>query len=234
VAFPLFCEYHDGSVFAPLEQGNISTQLTPEQMSLIAYRALCVRTYDQSLPERTFSIVEKYGETSTLNAPEKLPNYNRFLGRDVMLLARQQHEQILLTKDFQKVDGITYLVDTPPCIACSYALIFSDDLYAMMTIIGRQTLTVEDVVVASFFPYPPQHSIFVISWLRGSQRAYVHLNHIINPVPEKEKANFFLFLGFQAPNVYISPPWWRSLSQEHKDNYTKLHLTAGREFSIYV
>jgi hypothetical protein len=60
------------------------------------------------------------------------------------------------------------------------------------------------------------------------------MNHIINPLPEKERLEFFLSLGFQASNVYISPPWWRSLSKEQKENYTKLHLEAGREFAAYV
>jgi hypothetical protein len=54
VAFPLFCEDHDGPVFAPLEQSNLSSQLTAEQMLLIAYCTLCVRSYDQLMPERTF------------------------------------------------------------------------------------------------------------------------------------------------------------------------------------
>jgi hypothetical protein len=125
-------------------------------------------------------------------------------------------------------------VDAPPCIACTNALVPSDALDAMLTITGSQVLTAEDVVVVSFFPNPPQHSVCVISWLRGSQRAWVLLNHLINPVPEKEKPNYFLFLGFQAPYVYISPAWWRSLSQEQKEGSSKLHLTAGREFAEFV
>ena len=184
-------------------------------------------------PERTFAVSEKYGEQSTYNTPEKLPRLNRFLVRDVMLLARQRHEQILLTKDFQQVEGIMYLVEVPPCIACTYALVLSDAFDAILTINGIQVLTAEDVVVVSFFPNPPRHSVFVISWLRGSQRARIHLTHIINPIPEKEKPDYFLNLAFQAPNVYVSPKWWRSLSQEQKEVCMKLHLSAGREFANY-
>ncbi len=234
VTCPLFCKDHDGSVFTPLEQGNFSSQPAPEQMVLIAYRGLCAATYDQMVPERAFAVGEKYGEQSTLNRPEKLPRLHRFLIRDVLLVARQRHEQILLTQDYRQLDGQTYLVNIPPCIACTYALVPSDALDTMMTINGLQTLTAEDVVVFSFLPYPPLQSVFVISWLRGSRRARVLLDHIINPVPEKEKPEFFLSLGFQASNVYVSPKWWKSLSEEQKAYYTKLHLAAGREFAEMV
>jgi len=234
VTCTLFCEDHDGPIFAPLEQGNLSSQPGLEQFSLIAYRALCAATYDQMAPERAFAVGNKYGERSTLNRPETLPRLNRFLIRDVLLVARQRHEQILITQDYQQVDGKTFLVNIPPCIACTYALVPSDSLDAMVTINGSQTLTAQDVVVFSFLPYPPLQSLFVISWLKGSQRACVLMNHIINPLPEKERLEFFLSLGFQASNVYISPPWWRSLSKEQKEYYTKLHLEAGREFAAYV
>ena len=109
VTCPLFCEDHDGPVFAPLEQGKFSSQPTPEQMLLIAYRALCAATYDQMVPERAFSVGEKYREQSTLNRPETLPRLNRFLVRDVLLVARQRHEQMLMTQDYQQVDGKTIL-----------------------------------------------------------------------------------------------------------------------------
>jgi hypothetical protein len=234
VTCPLFCEDHDGPVFAPLEQGKFSSQPTPEQMLLIAYRALCTATYDQMVPERAFSVGEKYGEHSTLNRPETLPRLNRFLVRDVLLVARQRHEQLLITQDYQQIEGKTFLMNIPPCIACTDALVPSDLLDAMVTITGSQTLTAQDVVVFSFLPYPPLHNLFIISWLRGSQRARVLLNHIINPLPEKEQLEFFLSSGFQASNVYISPIWWQSLSQEQKEYYTKLHLEAGREFATYV
>src|SRR2546421_12605587 len=93
VTCPLFCKVHDGPIFAPLEQSNFSSQPELEQISLIAYRALCAATYDQMAPERAFSVGNKYGEQSRLNRPETLPKLNRFLMRDVLLVARQRHEQ---------------------------------------------------------------------------------------------------------------------------------------------
>jgi len=103
----------------------------------------------------------KYGEQSRLNRSETLPKLNRFVMRDVLLVARQRHEQILITQDYQQVDGKPFLVNIPLCIACTDALVPSDPLDAMITITGQQTLTAEDVLVFSFFPYPPQQSILV-------------------------------------------------------------------------
>ena len=163
VTCPLFCKDHDRQIFAPLEQGNLSSQPNPEQIALIAYRALCAATYDQKAPERAFAVGKKYGERSTLDTPEKLPRLNRFLARDELLLARYQHEQILITQDYRQIENKTFLVNMAPCIACTDTLIHSDSLDAMITITGSQTLTAEDVVVYSLFPYPPMHSLFVLS-----------------------------------------------------------------------
>lgn len=234
VTCPLFCEDHDGSIFASVEQSSLSSQLDPEHIALIAYRTLCAATYDQKAPERAFAVGKKYGERTTLDTPEKLPKLNRFLARDELLLARFQYEQILKTQDYRRVEYTTFLVNMPPCIACTDTVIPSDPLDAMMLVTGSHTLTAEDVVVYSLFPYPPMHSLFVISWLRGSQRARVFLDYNINPVPDEEKPDFFLSMGFQARNVYISPTWWKALSQEQRMDYIKVHLEAGREFAAYV
>jgi hypothetical protein len=46
VKFPLFCEKHDSQIFAPFEGDEFSFQ--PEQIMLLAYRALCCMTLSVS------------------------------------------------------------------------------------------------------------------------------------------------------------------------------------------
>lgn len=234
VTCPLFCGQHDCSVFIPLEQRTISPRLDSAQIFTLAYRALSAATYDQMVLERTLLVGEQYGQRPTLSLPEVLPRVHRFLARDVMLEARERHEKMFLAQDYHQLEGATYLVNIPPCISCTYAFIPSDALDAIITISGKQTLTAEDVVVFSILPYPPLKSICVISWLKGSSRARVFLDFEINRVPRQEQPELFLSLGFQAPNVYMLPNWWEALSEEQKEYYTKIHLSACRAFTSLV
>lgn len=234
VTCPLFCADHDLSVFASIEQRSISLQPDPEQLVLLAYRALSAITYDQMVADRTFAVGRQHGHQSSLDTPETRPKLDRFLANDVLLAARQQHEQMLYTQDYLQVEGAVYLVNLPPCLACTYAFIPSDDLDALITVQGYRSLTAEDTVVFSFFPYLPQHSICIISWLKGSLRGRTFISQNINQVPLDERPNFFLSLALEAFNVYISPDWWNTLTQEQREWCSKHHLTAFRQFTDLI
>jgi hypothetical protein len=129
-----------------------------------------------------------------------------------------------------------YAVNALPCIASTYSLIPVNDVDALAIISGAQALTAEDVLAFSFFPHQPlNNSICVISWLRGSKRAQrlLDLNRI-NQLPEKEQLDTFLSFAFQSPNIYISPTWWQTLSEEERKGYKEVHRDASRGFYEFV
>jgi hypothetical protein len=122
-------------------------------------------------------------------------------------------------------------VNVPPCIATTYFLIRVDDDEALAIVNGTQAVTTEDFVSFTFLPHKPlNNSICVISWLKGSQRAqrFMSMNRV-NELSEKAQQDLFLSLAVESPSVYISPTWWRSLSEEKREEYKKIHLNAARE-----
>ena len=52
--------------------------------------------------------------------------------------------------------------------------------------------------------------------------------HRINELSEKEQQDLFLIFAFESPTLHISPTWWRSLSDETREKYKKIHLDADR------
>jgi hypothetical protein len=97
-------------------------------------------------------------------------------------------------------------------------------------------LTAEDVV--SFTLLPDRrlgNTICIISWLKGSPRAqrFMILNRI-NKLSEQEQQDLFLTYAFESPTIYISPTWWRSLSEEKREEYAKIHQKAGREHAELI
>jgi hypothetical protein len=56
----------------------------------------------------------------------------------------------------------------------------------------------------------------------------------INKLPEKELQDLFFSFAFESPNIYISPLWWKVLSQAKREEYKQAHLQAGREHAELV
>lgn len=233
VASPLFCETHDGPVFAPLEHGEFSC--TAEQVLLLAYRALCAKTFAVPPTEPLFAVSRKHGHIHSLSTPEKLSRVLRYQANDVVIEARQRHEDLLVARDYQQLGWAMFVVDMPPCVASTNALIPATDIEQKAVIDGIQAFSAEDVITFSLFPTEQNNSIGVISWLRGSQRAHRFLEaRNIYHLSEQERQDDFLSLAFESPIVYISPPWWRSLSSEQREEYTQMQLDACRHFSEFV
>ncbi len=235
VTDPLFCNEHDGKIFVPLEQQEFSFQ--PEQVLLLAYRASCSLTSPNASPaEAILKAARKYGYAHSLDTPERLQKLARFHATDCVLEARQHYIQMYQSQDYSQLEYTMYLVRIPPCIAATYSLIPVNDIDALTIVNGTQTLTAEDVVSFSFLPYPPlNNTVCVISWLRGSQRAqqFMILNKI-GELSEKERQDLFLALAFESPNLYISPVWWKKLSEAKREEYKQIHLNVGTEHAELV
>lgn len=100
VTHPIFCQKHDGEIFAPIEKDEIALRsaFLPEQIVLLAYRALCSVTYNDTLTEALVAIVKKHDVAHPLNNPERFKRLLRFKASDILLKAQQSYEQIHLTQ----------------------------------------------------------------------------------------------------------------------------------------
>jgi hypothetical protein len=229
VTEPLFCRDHDNTVFAPLEDKEFSFQ--PEQVALLAYRALCSMILSTTATEAVFTAVTKQpGYQQSQSIAETLRRLQRFQTTDLVSQVRQLYVQIQSSHDYDQLGWSISLVNIPMCIASTYSFIPVEGNEAKAIIDGRQALTVEDAVCFSLLPYKPMNnSICMISWLRGSKRAQRFMTwHKINKLSEKEQRDLFLSFAFESPTLYISPTWWQSLRAEKREEFTRVHLEAGR------
>lgn len=240
VTYPIFCHDHDASIFAPIEKDEIASRsaFLPEQIVLLAYRALCSETYNDTLRDRLLAAIKQHGYTHPMNDPEKYEKLVRFQARDILWEAQQRYEQIHLTQDYQQLGWSVYPLNVQPCVAASYSQIPNDstDSDAQSIIDGTLTLTANDVVSFTLLPDPRLgNSVCIISWLKNSPRArkFMILSEI-NELSERQQQELFFILAFKSSTIYISPTWWRSLSQEKREEYMKIHQEAGREHAHLV
>lgn len=238
VTHPIFCHDHDDSIFAPIEKDEIASlsAFLPEQIVLLAYRALCSVTYNDTLTEAVFEVSKQFGYTHSLSDPKKYERLLRFQARDILSKAHDRYEEIHLTQDYQQLGWSVYAVNVQPCVATTYSLIPVNDDDASSIVDGKLPLTAEDVISFALLPDPRLgNSICIISWLKGSPREqrFMILNRI-NDLSEQERQDLFFSYAFESPTIYISPAWWRSLSEEKRQEYMKIHQEAGREHAELV
>jgi hypothetical protein len=234
VTNPLFCQDHDEKIFAPLEKKDFSFH--PEQIALLAYRALCSVTFSPSPIDAILHIARQYDYQHSLDTPERLAKLHRFHAVDILLEARQRYEQMHQAQDYSQLGWAMIPVNVQPCIAATYSLIPVDDDDARAIVNGTHVLAAEDVISFSFLPsLPMNNSLCVISWLKGSQRAqrFMHVNRI-NELTEQEQQDVLLSFTFESPTIYMSPTWWQSLSLEKREEYKKIHFDVGKEHAQLV
>lgn len=230
VTEPLFCHDHDNSVFAALENEEFSFK--PEQVLLLAFRALCSMLSSTSRTEAIFTaLVKQHVYQNSLSKLEKLINLQWFHDTELEWNIRKRYEQIREANDYDQLGWSMYLVNRQPCIAATYSFIPVEGNDAMAIINDKLEITVEDEVCFSFLPYKPlDKSICVISWLKGSRRAQQFMtSHRINELPEEEQQDLFFSFAFESPTLYISPAWWQSLSDEEREKYKNIHLNVVRK-----
>jgi len=236
---PLFCQPHDERVFKQIDDGNkeiaARSEFIPKQVLLLAFRALCSLSYQLSSRQSPIDIIlefsKKIGYTHSLHKDENYVRLHRFMAKETMLAVYERYEQMRRTGDYSQLAYSLYVVNIPPCIAATYALIPIVDEEKDAIVNGTLLLSPEDAVSFSFLPHKPlTNSICVISWLKGSERAqrFISANRI-NALSEQEQLALFFERAFESPNVYMSPRWWNSLSEEKRAEYTRIHFTSVNE-----
>jgi hypothetical protein len=221
VTSPLFCRSHDQRIFAPLEIQNFSA--TYDQITLLTYRALCDVVLTMSETIALLTTLREQKDPLVANTLATQQRLQRI--QDTNLILKDLYERMLLAQNKNQVDWIVYNMKTQPCIAATYCFIPLNGDHPKTVIDGKSSVTVEDMLAFSFLPQD-QGSVCIISWLRGSQRAFRFLGQSqVRKLSEKEREDFFLSRAFESPTLYLSPLWWNSLSAEER---TRLKCCVAR------
>lgn len=216
VTYPLFCRQHDGPFFRKLEYPSLSSQIGLEEVTLLAYRALCYKTWNAYWDKKLNYMLSS-------KDPKVARQHKRLFAREIMIEARERLKGIIDTKDYQQIDCKVIPLNLSPCIACTDAYIpYIDNNEGLYTAKGTLSPKAEDIVTFSIFPDShPDKSFCVLTWFRSSQRVskfieYQHLNQLSND----EIINKLFFAATRSSLVYVSPTWWNAQSIEARAQFS--------------
>jgi hypothetical protein len=217
--YPIFCNSHDNGIFIPLEKpGNYNET---EQATLLAYRALCYKTWNPRLGEKMEF------ELSNLT-PESAQEFRRLFSLNAILAARKKLEGIVQSKDYRNLRWIKRVLKMNPCIACADAFVPYDGTEDASNIANGETiLAPEDYVTFTLYPDRKLHaSVCIITWFKGNSRGDNFIDDL-NPDKSSQDAVFNRIFNYALSMslVYTSQKFWDYLSPEYKEAYVKLRMS---------
>ena len=223
VTYPIFCREHDNGIFAELEDTGFTFH--PMQVALLAYRALCYKTWNPHLEEMLeFFLSNKDDETAL--------QHQRIFSLRTLVEARQKLEDILATRNYGQLQRVTRVLHIDPCFAGTDAAISYHGIEDARSIAnGSNILSPEDVMTFSFFPDKNLNAnICVVTWFRGNKRATSFLDNLeLDSSSEDDIRQNIIHTALRVALVYASPAWWNTLSPElqaHTSELQMSHITS--------
>jgi len=101
VTYPIFCNEHDNDIFEALEKPGHTFE--PQKMALLAYRALCYKSWNPHLEKKLEFVLSNQDPETTLQL-------ERICSLKSLLAARQKFEDMLAIQDYGQMDAIPNIV----------------------------------------------------------------------------------------------------------------------------
>jgi hypothetical protein len=230
--FTGFCSYHDNLMFGPIEKQKI--EFTNEQIFLLAFRALSKELFIKRRVHESMPFGKKLDSgkdiLTQMHIQSDLSDFK--LGTDAAL-ADLEYEKARLDKAYSERNYSAmsfYLVEfnTIPDLVCSATYSPHYDFNGnIVQDLMKITLEQERADSLTFSLLPNENEGFALfSWFGDSvsNTEFIKTLHALddNAIPHA----ILRFVLGQFENVYISPEWWESQTQDARDSILKRYQST--------
>lgn len=220
--FPLFCSFHDKSLFSPLEDKPFIG--SRQQCFLLSYRANVWEYYAKlrSSQKNKYRLAIASQKNEILQNFVAVFNQQTDLGLRDTIVRKEKFDDILVNKRWAECHGLLIEFDRVFPIQCSAAWSPTMDVQGeALQILDYKPRTPQGATIASFAA--DGRSYFLLSWLDDSATVASKLADSIDKVPDSEKAGVIAaLLLLTSENCHLSPDWYDSLPPSGKDAINSL------------
>jgi len=218
--FTGMCGHHDDATFAPLEKRVFTA--TPEQCFLLAYRSVCRELFVRRCRPGVIDVMRSMDHGKSLEAQAYIQTYasafsqGSQLGNDDLECHKTHYDKVLTAGDFDELKSLVIWLKHVPGIMCSGLTYpecdFDGNQLQRLDSPGRlDLLTFSSIGCAD-------GGAVVFSWLRNSDDACQRFVDSLLRLPQALIPHAFArFLFGFCENIFISPSWWESLSQNDRE-----------------
>lgn len=229
--FTGFCNYHDTTTFEGIEKYPFSGKLN--QIFLLAYRALAREVFMKNNHLETTELLEDFDRGLDPITQRDFQEFLTFYRYGVALGARTVNRQksiydnALLNSDYSSLNFFVIFINNNPEFVCSGASILEQDFNGNnFNQLGRPDIN-QDIITFSIIPID-QGGAIVFATLDSGKDVSEFFSSLkslsSDAIPNAVTRYTFEF----HENVYLSPNWWDSLSDEKKKGLISRAASAIR------
>ena len=222
---PMFCEYHDSTLFAPIEQQKIVP--TAQQIHLICFRALCYELYTKlsviDTFEKTLTFGDKGRDLSGQMALQALMRTHlgsqRVSVRD-MSEDKRLYDADILSGDLTSFRYYAVEFDSVLPFLCSNGwLPVTDFNDVALQDLSRANERMEGAHFSTFVS--ENRGLIVFGWYDGPNRVAERWVSSFRAIPKDRKANRFVqFMFYGSDCLFFGEQWWNGLDANDRKTLT--------------
>ena len=232
--YQMFCGMHDQQLFMSIENNN---ELIPDEQQclLLMYRALMMEKYLKESQCEYYKILTQhkndYSEYDITNV--FLQQFDCMYQGSLMGLYDLDRINADMAPDvknnnFSKLRALRIYFRKKPGFLCSGAFHVMSDYNGTPLTSLQSEQPISDILSVNILPLGGKNAdngVAVLSWLYiGQNSDSQKLIDSIRGIPVEKISNVLIHFVFEyVDNIYISPSWWNSCSQEVKSEICKLH-----------
>ena len=218
--FTGFCGKHDKSTFRPLEDFPYNN--SPEQVFLLAYRAICRSYFMKS------GNVKFFPQTEDLDRGHKpiqqlvMQTRKKILEKhinDAYLRIgniKKEYDDVYVAQDFPVVHYYTIGINKMPEIMCNGAATIFYDFQGKSLQETEELLSEHQHITLSIITTPTGGAV-VFAWI-GEYKSIIQLIRSLNALPQEDICNAVIRFAFEYfENIFTKPQWWDTLEKEQQE-----------------
>ncbi len=221
-----FCKYHDDVIFSPLEKESFVA--SQKQCFLLAYRAFAREYYAKEGAQDICKLRRGADKGKHIDAQFEIQmnNFLYELGNKVAIEDLKHHknyfDRSLESDDYSTARAVIFTFDeAPPVMVCGGTnpdFDFDGNLIQDLMDFMKRT---DNISVTSY--YDGEKGIIAFSWLENSDET---CRKLMASLLSKDRKDYvpiiiqYIFKNFE--NVFVSPKWWESESEDNKRILMKL------------
>lgn len=224
--FTGFCEFHDDSLFAPIEKRPL--QLTRRHAFLLAFRAI-----SKELFLKRGTVEHEIADDSPF--PHFWLNYQADAKRALRDLQPIYDEmgKAIANKRFRNTSFYTIEFDSIPQVLCTGAPNVEFDFHGnRIQLLTRYAP--REYITLSMLPFDRNRSVAVFAW-HGKSNANEKFIRSLSLLSKRDIPDAIVRFAFQSiENMFLAPPWWDNLPEPIKERllarYDSSFWRDGSEF----
>ena len=232
--FKGFCSTHDKQLFSCLEDQPFSME--PEQLFSLAYRALCKEIYVKGSNEDVVDLIKESDKGKDFLEQRFIQDFASGYGLGVdtavkeLTILKDKFDAHLLNKEQLEICHLVITSEMPCPVAVSSILCPDVDFEGNpIQDLANLDVIPECVIFNSFSS--DGKGFVVFSWLKSGKIIEAFIQTLPKENKDSLKNAILRFFFSVSENIYISPVWWDSLTDQQSTSLTQRVMIGVNPFA---